>query len=387
MSLDPSTLLTLSALSLATLALALPMAMGHPLSVASRWLPIHVGLQALASVAQALPLWIDGWASSPPSLTLAIVQIAALSGSLWALSRVLEGWLGPRPGRGYSGWLALLTTLTAAAWFAPHGLRSALLQALVAAHLALLAWAAFAPAVRRPHTHGWRQTLTGALGLLAWLEVAQPWLAPGLTILATHIAHMLGILALLAGWRDEADETLRNHHRHDALTSLWNRRGWHDVATPLFDQATRLNTDAMLITLDLDLFKDVNDMHGHEVGDKALRLMGSTLLAQLRPGDIAARLGGEEFAVLLLQAGPGSAVVFEQNLRTALLQASREELGFSLNFSAGATRRQASHHRLEDMLQEADAALFEAKGAGRGHLRLAPSTALPDRTLMPDNSL
>jgi diguanylate cyclase (GGDEF)-like protein len=371
-------------LSLATIALALPMAMGRPLSAASRWLPIHVGLQALASVAQALPLWTDGWASPPASLTLATAQIAAQSGSLLALSRVLDGWLGPRPAQGYSGWLALWTTLAAAAWFVPDVLRSALLHVLLAAHLALLAWAAFAPAVRRPHVHGWRQTLAGALGLLAWLEVAHPWLAPGLIALTTYIAQLLGILALLAGWRDEADETLRNHSRHDALTGLWNRQGWRDVATPLFEHATRHNTDAMLITLDLDLFKDVNDMHGHEVGDKALNLLGHTLRAQLRPGDTAARIGGEEFAVLLMQAGPGSAVVFEQNLRTALLQASRDELGFSLNFSAGATRRQASHHRLDDMLQEADAALFEAKGAGRGHLRLAPSTALPDRTRMPD---
>jgi diguanylate cyclase len=383
MSLDIYTLLTLCALNVAVIALALPMAMGRPLSAASRWLPVHVGLQAVAGWAQALPAWQDGLAPAHTSLALAAVQTAAQSASLWAMSRVLEGWLGPRPGRVYSGWLALLTSLAGAAWFAHDSLRSAVVHALLAAHLLLLAWASFAPAVRRPHIHGWRQMLTVALGLLAWLTVAQPWLAAGLALMVTHIAQVLGTMALLVGWRDEADETLRNHHRRDALTGLWNRRGWHDVATPLFEQATRLKTDAVLITLDLDLFKDVNDMHGHEVGDKALTLLGSTLLAQLRPGDTAARLGGEEFAVLLMQAGPGSAVVFEQGLRTALREASREELGFSLHFSAGATRRQASHHRLDDMVQEADAALFEAKRAGRGHLRFAPSTALPEHTPAP----
>ncbi len=120
--------------------------------------------------------------------------------------------------------------------------------------------------------------------------------------------------------------------------------------------------------LDLDHFKRVNDNHGHEVGDRALALFARLMAENQRAGDLAGRIGGEEFGVLLSHANPAAAIAFDERLRERLLTTSKAELGFELNFSAGLVQALADPENLQSVLQRADTALYRAKGAGRGQM-------------------
>lgn len=98
---------------------------------------------------------------------------------------------------------------------------------------------------------------------------------------------------------EEANQELDRQARSDPLTGLLNRRGFdaqmnHDLAL-----ARRSGRPLSIITVDVDHFKRINDTHGHDVGDQVLQRLAATLATRLRQSDVVARLGGEEFAVLL----------------------------------------------------------------------------------------
>jgi diguanylate cyclase (GGDEF)-like protein len=126
--------------------------------------------------------------------------------------------------------------------------------------------------------------------------------------------------------------------------------------------------------LDLDHFKNINDTHGHEAGDEALQFFGALLQNCQRAGDVSARLGGEEFCVLLTQAGPEAALAFDRRLRAELAQRTPQTRSYHLDFSAGHAQF-APQDTLETLMARADTALYRAKHAGRGHLA---SADLPD---------
>jgi diguanylate cyclase (GGDEF)-like protein len=120
----------------------------------------------------------------------------------------------------------------------------------------------------------------------------------------------------------------------------------------------------VLLMLDLDHFKRVNDEHGHPVGDEVLRLTGETLRAVLRASDLVGRYGGEEFCVLLRQCEPSAFERLDARLHEALGRRCREVLGFDVAFSAGAVRVQAGE-TLAAAIARADDQLYRAKHAGR----------------------
>jgi diguanylate cyclase (GGDEF)-like protein len=115
---------------------------------------------------------------------------------------------------------------------------------------------------------------------------------------------------------------------------------------------------------DLDHFKDLNDTHGHDAGDRALRVFVSVLRSVLRPGDLACRYGGEEFVVALPNCDGESALRVCERLREALALAGLDGTVpvFTSSFGVAPPRMGAT---LQDMVSEADAALYEAKDAGR----------------------
>jgi len=155
---------------------------------------------------------------------------------------------------------------------------------------------------------------------------------------------------------------------NDPLTGLLNRRGFEQAIGKVFESTTQL-PGASLLLADLDQFKQINDSHGHLVGDQVLRAFAQVLRSRIKGADIAARLGGDEFAVLMPDTILAGAMAVAEQIRSKLLQGrlrllDREETVGSITVSIGVAHSEAASS-LDQLLQSADAALYAAKNAGR----------------------
>jgi diguanylate cyclase (GGDEF)-like protein len=155
---------------------------------------------------------------------------------------------------------------------------------------------------------------------------------------------------------------LRQDALIDDLTGLLNRRGWRYIATPEFERAARTGKPVALVTIDLDSFKEVNDHHGHDHGDRVLRATAERMQATFRAGDILARLGGDEFVVLLSNSTLDGALAAARRLRE--ITPVREEL------SAGIAMGEGSED-LATLMYRSDRALYAAKSGGGGQTKVA----------------
>ncbi|MBC8040269.1 MAG: diguanylate cyclase [Opitutaceae bacterium] len=167
---------------------------------------------------------------------------------------------------------------------------------------------------------------------------------------------------------------LRELATRDALTGLLNRRAFDALLAEEVDRARRLGHPLTLVILDLDHFKTINDTHGHAAGDTVLAAAARVFEAEVRSIDRVARIGGEEFAVLLMETGAEEGLAVAQRLvdavraRTVSLAA-----GGSLAFtaSAGVAALPAYGESAAALLAAADKALYAAKHAGRDRAVLA----------------
>jgi diguanylate cyclase (GGDEF)-like protein/PAS domain S-box-containing protein len=171
-------------------------------------------------------------------------------------------------------------------------------------------------------------------------------------------------------------DELRRQAETDPLTGLANRRAFF-VAFALGRAAAERNgTPSALLMLDIDHFKLVNDRHGHAAGDAVLRALAGQIRASMRSGDLAARLGGEEFAILLCDSSPEGAARFAERLRTRVAQNLRipgkpEE---AVTISIGLAQIRPDEDA-DAALARADQALYEAKRQGRNRVVRAPEPA------------
>lgn len=158
----------------------------------------------------------------------------------------------------------------------------------------------------------------------------------------------------------------------DSLTGLSNRRGFMQVSARMFGLARRQRQPLTLVLADLDFFKRINDRYGHSVGDRALVHFARTLDRCLRSEEVAGRIGGEEFAVLLAGEESDACTLIER-LRTAMRSHPLEDNGsrVMLTASFGVAQRD-NEDQVEALLMRADEALYRAKGAGRNTLVIAP---------------
>ncbi|MBB5940694.1 MULTISPECIES: GGDEF domain-containing protein [unclassified Xanthomonas] len=155
--------------------------------------------------------------------------------------------------------------------------------------------------------------------------------------------------------------------RTDPLTGLLNRRAFATALMTHAEAAQRGAAPLSVAILDLDYFKSVNDLHGHDKGDEVLLALADMLRTRMSPDSVVARYGGEEFALLLPGLDAAQAVRTCERLRqdTSLLQ-----LGVPLTASIGVATLQG-RESAEDLLKRADQALYEAKRAGRDCVSLA----------------
>lgn len=202
--------------------------------------------------------------------------------------------------------------------------------------------------------------LEGATGL---------WTPERESLLESYLSTSASVLSNL-----QLLQTMREQANMDPLTGLYNRRFCKDYARKLMAMARRKNTPLGFIMLDLDHFKNINDVFGHEVGDRILKRFARTVTQSMRETNLTARLGGEEFIILLPDTGAKACQVVAERIRNAVARMNMPQvkekhipavtvsLGIAVYPDHGAT--------LEEMLQASDRALYESKRAGRNRSTL-----------------
>jgi len=183
--------------------------------------------------------------------------------------------------------------------------------------------------------------------------------------------------------RKNAEEELRRLVVTDPLTGLSNRRRFEEACEIETMRFRRYGVPASLVMLDIDFFKRVNDTYGHATGDAVLVALAETCRRALRETDVAARLGGEEFAVLLPMTSETGALEIAERLRTRLAATSVQTPAGRLNFTVSlGVATFSGQDEAETVLARADAALYRAKEYGRNRVEVAEPP--PIMSVIPD---
>ncbi|MBY6264604.1 diguanylate cyclase [Azospirillum sp. 412522] len=214
----------------------------------------------------------------------------------------------------------------------------------------------------------YRQAANGAL--LVWRAGdSEPWDDDDRQLMS-GVADHIGIAHAHLAYQ----ERLRRLSERDGLTGLFNRRTFFER---LEESLSRPDSGpSALLYVDLDNFKAVNDLHGHQQGDAVLKAIGTLLTTGVRPGDLPGRLGGDEFVLWLGRTDEDKARIVAERLLNGMrdlahLSASPEKpLGLSIGIAVHTPGRGESVRELTD---RADAAMYDAKKSGKGHYALAPA--------------
>jgi len=218
-------------------------------------------------------------------------------------------------------------------------------------------------------TH-YRQEMNGAICIWKPLEDSE-W-DTNYFILLGDVANQIGI----ANEQSANHERIVNLSRTDSMTGLLNRRAFFEEELPRrFARLEKDGQGAALFYLDMDNFKQVNDVHGHQRGDDAIFCLREVMLEHSRPGDALVRLGGDEFAMWLDGMSPDVAIERVETIlegSKCLRQFSGDErnpLGVSIGV---AMYDPAENETLESLVARADGAMYEVKNNGKGGYRIAP---------------
>ena len=379
LALDPHTLLVVNAANVLVLAVTLLVVMGAKLSNGARCARASLVAQAFGWIVlifsgRFATYWLD--------LSVSTLAVACFSFGNGLLFRGLKGWLGPREGESVLYVLLILMPVGYAVSFESYTWRVAWVDFVVSAQYAILARAALFPESKM--VGRWRWGLTFCMLVMAALSLARammsvlspdfysPLRAPHPFNLAyfliADITAVIVNVSVLVGWHEEAEQQLRDQAVTDPLTTVLNRHGWNENVARVFAQARRHRLPLALLLIDLDHFKQINDLRGHEAGDAALSFFGKILRREQRAGDIVARVGGEEFYVLMPMTDEAAARAFERRIRQHLAASAVARLGHALDYSAGLACLESADDKLEALTQRVDKALYLAKSSGRGRL-------------------
>ncbi len=167
--------------------------------------------------------------------------------------------------------------------------------------------------------------------------------------------------------RHRLSSALRSLSLIDDLTGLYNRRGFADLGEQHLKLARRTGRSVLLVFLDVDRLKTINDTLGHHVGDRALLQVADLLRDTFRQSDIVARMGGDEFAVMALEASEDHQIELLTRLREKVREINEKSREvFRLSISVGTARFDGvGRTRLDDLLAEADREMYEEKRSKR----------------------
>ncbi|MGW8248125.1 MAG: GGDEF domain-containing protein [Acidiferrobacterales bacterium] len=168
-------------------------------------------------------------------------------------------------------------------------------------------------------------------------------------------------------------ETLTNESTHDPLTGVLNRREFERQFQNMLQHAIRHNRPLAVAMIDLDHFKQINDSHGHQLGDEYLKVLCKVIESNLRPGDVFARYGGEEFVAVLPESDSVGARRVAERLRLLAAGAGIKRNGqlVSTTISIGLSTFPADGATIAELMAASDRALYGAKAAGRDRVETA----------------
>jgi diguanylate cyclase (GGDEF)-like protein len=271
----------------------------------------------------------------------------------------------------------ILCSMAAGAIFglapADHGGARALLYAALAGlafvamnHLLtalVIMWARRVP-IARAGTMDWDNLGTdlalmsvGALGSLLWLT--NPWLVP----------LCLGPLFLI--YRSLLVPSLREEARTDPKTELANMKHWNQLAHVEIERARRFGRPLSVVLADFDLLREINNRHGHLVGDQMIRRVADAIRAALREYDVPARFGGDEFAILMPETTLAEAITVAERIRRgveSIVLKGADGASPAASVSVGVALFPSHGRTASDLLAAADRAVYQAKALGRNRV-------------------
>ena len=233
--------------------------------------------------------------------------------------------------------------------------------------------------------HAQRHDVSGNLCVETWCDMPRVgrrrYLAVDASPIIDHDGQLMAVVETLRDMTDEktAQAALEQLATHDGLTGLANRRCFDDTLQGEWRRAMRHRQPLSLLMVDVDNFKQYNDVHGHLSGDECLKRIAGAVAAEMRANDLVARYGGEEFAVILPnQSLKGAAIVAERiRYRVEQLQLPNQLVeNRRVTVSIGAATAIASAEtEASALVAIADAALYRAKHMGRNRISLPTTEA------------
>lgn len=315
-------------------------------------------LMALACVINVtVGLWLWPLRRQPDPVPRATLTVCLAIGLTYAVVTIMAGTFTAGPNLVLLGILAIGLLLFE---LKPIAISYGLVVLMLSAHDlgVLLGWWPYAPALTG-------QVMQGS-DPVWWFAVWRQF------VLFAGYAVLLGLILMLFERLDQLHGKLRRLSYTDGLTGLANRRRAMEVLDNEVARQRRTGQTLALVLIDADHFKQVNDQHGHDMGDKVLRTLGSLLMACVRsPTDVACRLGGEEFALILPDTRREQAEALCQRLRENLARVrfGAGEHAFKLTLSMGVA--EGSSLDAGQLLNRADQQLYRAKQQGRDRVCVA----------------
>jgi diguanylate cyclase len=205
------------------------------------------------------------------------------------------------------------------------------------------------------------------LGDWAWrLDSTMPAVISALPMLAIYPLVISTSTHALASQVRRQNRELERRAAIDPATGLLNRPNWERAVVRELALAQRHGRPASLLMIDIDRFKEINDGYGHPAGDEVIRATARTIMACIRDGDVACRYGGDEFGILLANAGVQAALATAERLRARVAATVfAGESGPSCTLSVGVAVASVDVPDARTWIERADAALYQAKTAGR----------------------
>lgn len=156
--------------------------------------------------------------------------------------------------------------------------------------------------------------------------------------------------------------------RTDQLTEVANSRGFYEYASIELKRAKRYKRQISIAFMDIDNFKFINDKEGHSTGDSLLRIVAATLKNNIRLTDLVARMGGDEFAILLPETGQESVEAVLNRVHEKLITLLTN-IGYHLTFSIGVIIYKNLPENVDEMIKNADSLMYEVKKEGKNNIK------------------